>query len=200
MASFSTCPCHFQPKASIIYLSLFYLTISLQRNMLFSRFKILNSSEYISYQLTSLEWEITVEHDENVGRSTCNLDSLDRIISSFYSWKMYAFTLSQNNLYCDLCFIIYILEILYFWQFIPVSDRLFFFLERRKAHIFIFVFTLALLVVSLSYHTRCSYLSINIFCALTAALLAYHHIIVWLGAKEHTRKRKRITWKWLEMS
>lgn len=164
---FITYPCHFQPIVSLSFTfssSIWQSFFFIYKETLISSVKILNSSEYISYQLISLELVITMERDENVGRSTCNLDEV--VDTYFLSWwKMYAFILSQTNLYCDLCFIIYVLDIVCFWQFFPVSDRFFFsLLEVRKAYISVLVFTFALLVViSLSYHTKSSYLSISIY-------------------------------------
>lgn len=118
-----------------IYFSLFNISVYIynffSKQLFFSSVQILNSPEYISFYRIPLELEITVEHDENVGRSTCNLDEV--VVDTYFLswWKMYAFTLSQNNLYCDLCFIIYVLDIMHFWQFFPVSDR-FYFLFRSK--------------------------------------------------------------------
>lgn len=119
---------------------------------------------------------------------------MDEVVDTYFLswWKMYAFILSQTNLYCDLCFIIYVLDIVCFWQFFPVSDRFFFsLLEVRKAYISVLVFTFALLVViSLSYHTKSSYLSISIYSALTASLHAHHYIRVWRLKKVCKEKEK----------
>ena len=80
------------------------------RETLLPSFKILNSSKYIGDQLISLELEVTVEHDENVGRSTWKLD---RITSSFCVETCIHLHYRKTT-YTVTCIIIYIFDIMYF--------------------------------------------------------------------------------------